>query len=462
MKGVLNTLKQSVGPIVKDAVNNSLVSGGAALGSYASSRTGIPGLSILGGTLGAKLSKLIGSGDYASNDVATNSLFRGKLTQMPTEFGNDPHHIRVRHREYLGDIVAGATDVFTLTKFSVNPGLCATFPYLWQLASLYEEYTFAGLVYEYVSLTSPYNATSAMGAVIFAAEYNTYANPYASKLQMENSDFALSVRPDHNMVYGIECKPGDNTQNSYFVRQGDSNAPRTATDLCDFYVGVQTSLPPGGKIGELWACYDVILKRPILGRSIIATAHLTTTELQASKFTANVAGPTLATTYNTVISVTGAYTASASVYAASGQRLLLTVDNICPGDVYSVQCIWHSNSDDGNIVYAPIFTPLLSDDSADYVSCSAYTNTFLPPYAVPPLVPGIEGSCATGLPDSQNKNTTILMSGFVQADTTLGLSSIGIPIIVGDTGVDPPTGDLLWNIDVIITRVIAGVSYKHY
>lgn len=269
-------MKQQVVDALKPVIRQGLVSGGAALGGVAGSY--IPGGAAVGAkvgsSIGAKVSKLIGSGDYAvTNSVKHNSLI-GQTPAMPSEFANDPHCVRIRRREYVGDIVSGTANTFNLQSFAINPGLSTSFPYLSRMASLYEEYMFSGLVYEFVSTTSPYLAGGAMGAVIMAAEYNPYGSPWTTKIGMENSDFAISARPDQNMLYGFECAPQGNTQNSYYVRSGSSSAPLNATDIGTFYVAHQTPIAAGQTLGELWIVYDVVFKRPYITVAGIVTNTL--------------------------------------------------------------------------------------------------------------------------------------------------------------------------------------------
>lgn len=254
---------KSLKPMVKQA----LIQGGGSLGSQLGGQLGLsrPGRSV-GKSLGARLSKLIGSGDYEISDMPiANSLIKGSAAGSNgyAQFGNASQGTRVQHREYLQDVFTPLTaGTFGITEFSVNPGLPFTFPYLANIAQNFEEYKIRGLVFEYISTTSPYNTNSAMGSVIMAMEYNAAAPPFTSKPQMENSDFAISARLDKNIMYGVEC--ASNVQNSYYVRNSASSLPLPMTDLGTFYVATQTpsTFPANSNIGELWVTYDVEFFRP--------------------------------------------------------------------------------------------------------------------------------------------------------------------------------------------------------
>jgi len=262
---------------MKPLAKQALQSGGSALGSMAGGALGGGGGAISGAAAGRMLatrfSKLIGSGDYATNlaDVSHNSIVRYSGASEYASFADSKTSVRIRHREYLQDLFVGTTGVFSNTSFAINPGLSNSFPFLSQIASNFEEYHMHGCVFEYVSTTSPYNSSSAMGSVVMAMEYNANNPPYTSKPQMENSDFAVSARPDKSMIYGVEC--ANNAQNNYYVRQGAGSLPLTTTDLGLMNIATLTPLATGVNLGELWVSYDVELFRPHVSPARYGYAH---------------------------------------------------------------------------------------------------------------------------------------------------------------------------------------------
>jgi len=266
MKPMMRDLKASLKPMIKQA----LVSSGEIVGSRM-------GVGSAGGDIGRRISRLIGSGDYESNSVATNSLIKGTGLSASSQFGQSSLQIRVKHREFLGDIVSGAVaGAFTNYTYPINAGLRSTFPYLSQLASNYEEYCFKGLVFEFISTASPFLSTSALGAAIAAIEYNSASPPFTSKFSMENSAMAVSTRLDKNLMYGVECATGANAQNCYYIRNGLSTLPLTTTDmgLFQFAVAPGAGVPTNSVLGELWVAYDVVLDRPYLNMDDIGSCHI--------------------------------------------------------------------------------------------------------------------------------------------------------------------------------------------
>lgn len=261
-KGDYKQVMKDIGAAMRPVAKEAIMSAGAALGGVAGSRLGsASGGAKVGRTLAARLTKMFGCGDYVVNESpVSNSLLKGGGNAYAT-FGNNGQSTRIQHREFLFDLSqGGVAGAFTNLTIPINPGLLASFPYLAPIAANFEEYRINGLVFEFVSTTSPYLAGGAMGSVVLSMQYNPLAPPFTSKVQMENSDFAISARPDQSMVYGVECAM--NTQNLYFVRQGASAAPLTSTDLGLMQFAVQSPIAINTVIGEVWVSYDIELMRP--------------------------------------------------------------------------------------------------------------------------------------------------------------------------------------------------------
>lgn len=308
-KSTLQQIKNTLGPIMKPLVKKALVQGGGALGGMASgylvgnSKMG----NSFGSSLGAKISKLIGSGDYISNDgTRSNSLMKGGGDPYAS-FDSSKKGVRITHREFLQDVISPGT-TFNIESYPINPGLPFSFPYLANIALNFEEYRVNGLVYEFISTATPYSTVSNMGSVIVTCEYNTANNDYTSKTQMENSDFAVSGAPYRNLVYGVECEK--NWSNNLFVRSGASTLNGPLTDLGTFFIA--TNAVQAGTIGELWVSYDIEFSRPRASPArfgiyhaisqgtavtipIIGTAAGISTKVQTGIFTSAVAS-----TFNTI------------------------------------------------------------------------------------------------------------------------------------------------------------------
>lgn len=284
--------------------------GGAALGT----RAGNPGFGatagrMAGGFIGNGLSRILGFGDYT---VKNNSIFTESMAIAPGEsvpaFGMIGQETRVRHREFIQDIVVPATpSAFSNTSFTINAGSSSTFPWLAALASNYQQYKINGMVFEFKTLSSDITAGGALGAVILATNYDVTEAAFADKLHMENSQYAISAKPSQSQIHTIECDPALVQSKLLYVRDGNSvnsGVDARLSDLGKFQVAT-VGLPgsAGAVLGELWVSYDISLYKPeiaavVLGNSGIASKTGTKTDLFSTD--ASVSGNIFEVLNNTV------------------------------------------------------------------------------------------------------------------------------------------------------------------
>ena len=233
----------------------------------------------LGGSLGASMSRLIGHGDYEVGPaVVGNSIIHGKLSEKST-FGTSSNmgKMRVRKREFIKNVRCNGGD-FSIDSIVVQPGLTEPFPYLSNIARTFQKYDPKGIVYEFVSLVSPYSSTAQMGSIVMAFNTNQGDAAYTNKAAMENTGGAVSFRPDKNCVFGVECDIARRPYKQYFVRTSDSEYTATvAEDYGRLYVA-QSGLPAGytkgAVLGELWVTYDIEFDVPQMPIDLAGTFNL--------------------------------------------------------------------------------------------------------------------------------------------------------------------------------------------
>jgi hypothetical protein len=234
---------------------------GQGLGNYV-----MPGVGgSVGGTLGSGLGwafkKVTGYGDYK---IMANTL---TMSGSPVPaFGENC--IRIRHKEYLGDVLS--TTAFTLTSIALNPGLSLSFPWLCTVASNYQEYYFAGLLFSFVSTSADaLNSTNtALGKIIMATDYNASDTVFINPQQMLATEFSNYGKPADNLLHAVECHPGTRPTKWQYVRTaavGTGRDPRLY-DLGVFQIASQ-GMQAAANIGGLWVSYDIILCKPVIAAS---------------------------------------------------------------------------------------------------------------------------------------------------------------------------------------------------
>lgn len=229
----------------------------------------------LGAVAGQGLSKLLGFGAY---ELSKNSLI--SEGEDPARMHSNSSCVKVRHREYITDIVSsGTANTFSLQSFSINPGLPTCFPWLSAIAAQYQEYKPLGIVFEFKTLSATAISSSTnttMGGIIMATDYNTINPNFSNKQSMDNAEYTTSKAVWESFYHPIECDMKQNPLSTLYVRSGavPAGSDQRMYDLGNFQIasfGVQ-----GTKVvlGELWVSYEFELSKPIstsaLGQDVLS------------------------------------------------------------------------------------------------------------------------------------------------------------------------------------------------
>lgn len=217
-------------------------------------------LSHAGRWLGSGVGSIFGSGDYtvAGQAPAHNVLFNS--TQVP-KFSTSHATNVISHREYVMDVY-GTTN-FTNSSFAINPANRDLFPWLSNVSRGYQQYKFHGLILEFKPLITDFVSSGAPGVIIMATNYDVNDPSYQSKHEMENSEFAVSVKPTMALVHGVECDVSQSMSPIKYVRAPGSALDLPLYDWGKFQIATQGN-PSGQLIGELWVSYLVEFYKPIL------------------------------------------------------------------------------------------------------------------------------------------------------------------------------------------------------
>lgn len=211
--------------------------------------------------MGASLVKTIsGLGDYK---VKSNSLVE---TGRPPQVKNTKFSSTITgHPEYICDIKSSVN--FSIQKFSVNPGIARTFPWLAPQTNGYEQYKPKGILFQYRPTCGDAIASTnnAMGVVLLGSEYNVNLPDFANKMEMEDHEYTTSIKPDECAMHPIECARSKTVLDDLYVRTGTENVPDLKFyDMCNFYVATQGQQTDGVTIGELWVTYEFEFLKPTL------------------------------------------------------------------------------------------------------------------------------------------------------------------------------------------------------
>ena len=174
--------------------------------------------------------------------------------------------IRVRHREYICDIMNNNAGSFSILSFPINPGLPFSFPWLSGIANNYEQYRMSGLIFEFKTLLPELSANVSLGTVIMATVYDALDTQFSDKLTMANYQFANTNRPTRTFIHPVECARDKTPVSELYIRSSTPPGDLRMYDLGIFQIA--TSGTPAGILGELWATYEIILYKPRMTTAI--------------------------------------------------------------------------------------------------------------------------------------------------------------------------------------------------
>lgn len=246
---MLEDLARGIATHIKPAMPSIFRDGGMALGS-----TFGPAGAKFGRGAGAFVSKALGFGDYT---VTSNTLMNG-----PPMFGSGSRNVRIRHKEYIGDV--SSSTLFSTTSYLINPANGALFPWLSNIAKSYQQYKVHGMIMYFNSTSADaLNSTNtALGTVMMATNYDVRESNYASKFEIENTFFSTSGKPSEDHAHPIECANKERPTNVMYV----DNAGEGSLDPMLYYSGNFQVATVGSQaaavIGELWVTYDIELMKP--------------------------------------------------------------------------------------------------------------------------------------------------------------------------------------------------------
>lgn len=248
---------------------------GGAVGSFFGP-SGVAAGSSAGSGLGAAISRWLGAGDYtlSQNSIVTRS---GEVPSMH----KGGESTLIRHREYIADIsTSSVANTFKQQRFSINPGLDGSFPWLSGIAQQYQEYSIKGLVYHFVTTSgnSVGSTTTSLPTVMMATQYKAGSPAFTDKQTLLNEFFSTDAKASESFCHPVECDPKENPYNIQYVRGGPVPAGEDVKtyDLGTFTIATAGSQAANVVVGELWCTYEIELKKPLATNQLATynqTAH---------------------------------------------------------------------------------------------------------------------------------------------------------------------------------------------
>jgi hypothetical protein len=292
--------------------------------------------------------------------------------------------IRVKHREYVADVVASST-AFEVTKYPLNPGMALTHPWLAALAVLYERYSVRAYRVYYETAKS----ASTDGKVMIGIDFDALDNSPPNKQQLLSYKSSVSAGVWQEAM--LQCSMKELIRKDLYVRCGSISSGDLKTyDFGALYVASQGA--SAATLGELYVEYDIEFSVPqtdisaqalcnsasvASGGTVSKTAIFGDAAVVSGGLDVEAAGSTL--TFNRVgeyllslrVSGTGATTLGAFTGTATISAQITQVTNAASTATIGLWAIQVNNRGETAIVDASTFTT--GTASLAELSCFAYS-----------------------------------------------------------------------------------------
>lgn len=166
--------------------------------------------------------------------------------------------IRVRHKEYITDVVHATPGIFeTLLYENVNPTNSRLFPWLSSIAPRFETFRFNALKFIY----EPQCATSSEGTVMLAVDYDAADDPPSDKTELMS--YKGAVRSPAWFACCNSSASSDLRKSPNYYTRSASNTDTRITNVGKLILAFQGE-SSGFTAGELYVEYDLQLDTPQL------------------------------------------------------------------------------------------------------------------------------------------------------------------------------------------------------
>ncbi len=172
------------------------------------------------------------------------------IKRLPSSLDN----MVFRHSELVLSIT-GTVD-FDVGSLKIQPGLSTSFPWLSNLASLWDMYNVINITFRYV----PTCATSTSGSLMLAFDYDAYdAQPGSKNDFMMYQDSCIAPSWS-DCVLSLRRSSLAKRKNLY-IRQGSYEGDLKTYDLGTLYYGTQGQ-PNTNFIGDIYCDYHIVMSMP--------------------------------------------------------------------------------------------------------------------------------------------------------------------------------------------------------
>lgn len=241
----------------------------APIGGLIGGALGGPGGAALGSTLGGIGGSMLahGFGDYT---ISKNSILKGTVPQVQNS-GKPGSGTIITFKEYMGDVISDpVANTFHVDAFQIQPTNPNTFPWLSQVSANYQEWACHGLIFEFKSSSGDAldSTNTALGSLIMATNYNASLDNFASRSEMENTEYSNSIKPSQSCMHAIESARSASVISNLYTSDADGHSDIRLSSLGNFQIASMGVQGTSVNLGSVYCSYQIELLKPKLFDSL--------------------------------------------------------------------------------------------------------------------------------------------------------------------------------------------------
>lgn len=176
-------------------------------------------------------------------------------TNGPIKSMDAKGNLRIKNREYIGDILSTDSAFLIHHTYNLNPTVASTFPWLASVAGSFQKFCFESLCFEYQTQSG----TSTTGNIMMIPQYDVSDIPPASK-----SDALTFVDSVRGPAWQESCCVLPRSRlcglSSYFTEIDVDDVKMSIPGKV--HIATSNCSDSGPLTGEIWVSYDVKLMAP--------------------------------------------------------------------------------------------------------------------------------------------------------------------------------------------------------
>jgi len=180
------------------------------------------------------------------------------------QFSKGREYVEISYREYVEDVVTSSTaGSMKVEVYYINPTNSSLFPWLSNMATMFEEWESMGMLAEFKSdSANALNSTNtALGQVALACNYDATQAAWTTRAQLLDSEYVSSDAPAQSFLHPIEVSRKLTPAKIFYTSQ-TTGTDQNQTTLGILHLATWGMQAASVNVGQLWMTYKFRFFKP--------------------------------------------------------------------------------------------------------------------------------------------------------------------------------------------------------